>query len=227
MSSAWRWAGACAIGTSHVKANLKCQDRAGCLTFETGSGPTIVAVVSDGAGSAQEAAHGASIACVGFHRRAGAYLRSGGALAAIEAGLAADWIDSIRDRINAAAHSTALRSRDYAATLVALIANDERGVVVHIGDGAVVVRNRETHEWSVPSWPFHGEYASTTRFITDDPLARFAVVPIDSEIRTDCARAVLRKAAAASGNLGRQWEKQEAVQAPSRLSQQRESLRSH
>src|SRR6266436_375085 len=134
MSSAWRWAGACAIGTSHVKANLKCQDRAGCLTFETGSGPTIVAVVSDGAGSAQEAAHGASIACTEFHRRAGAYLRRGGALAAINAELAVDWIDSIRDRISAAAQLVTLRPRDYAATLVALIANGEQGVVVHIGD---------------------------------------------------------------------------------------------
>jgi serine/threonine protein phosphatase PrpC len=182
MSSAWRWAGACAIGTSHVKAKLECQDRAGCRTYETGFGPTIVAVVSDGAGSAGEAAHGASITCMEFHRRAGAYLRGGGAVAAIDAGLAADWIDSIRDRINAAAHSGGLRPREYAATLVALIANDQHGVVIHIGDGAVVVRSRETHEWSVPSWPFHGEYASTTRFITDDPQAQLAVVPIDSEI---------------------------------------------
>jgi len=182
MISAWRWAGACAIGTSHVKANLECQDRAACLTFETSSSPTIVAVVSDGAGSAQEATRGASIACTEFHRRAGAYLRSGGAIAAIDPDLVADWIDSIRDRIGAAAQLVALRPRDFAATLVALIANGEQGVVVHIGDGAAVVRSRETHKWSVPSWPFHGEYASTTRFVTDDPRARFEVVPIDSEI---------------------------------------------
>jgi serine/threonine protein phosphatase PrpC len=182
MISAWRWAGACAIGTSHVKANLECQDRAACLTFETSSGPTIVAVVSDGAGSAREAAHGASIACTEFHRRAGAFLRGGGALAAIDAELAVDWIDSIRDRISAAAQLVTLRPRDYAATLVALIANGEQGVVVHIGDGAAVVRSRETREWSVPSWPFHGEYAATTRFITDDPQAQFEVVPIRSEI---------------------------------------------
>jgi hypothetical protein len=182
MTSAWRWAGACAIGTSHVKANLECQDRAGCLTFETGSGPVIVAVVSDGAGSAQEAAHGASIVCSEFHRRVSAYIRSDGALAGIDAVLAADWIDSIRDRISVAAHSAALRPRDYAATLVALMANNEHGVVVHVGDGAAVVRRRETHEWSVPSWPFHGEYASTTHFIIDDPQARIAIVHVDSAI---------------------------------------------
>jgi hypothetical protein len=182
VTSAWRWAGACAIGTSHLKANLECQDRAGCLTFEISSGPVIVAVVSDGAGSAREAAHGASIVCSEFHRRAGAYFRSGGALALIDTELAADWIDSIRDRISAAAHSATLWPRDYAATLVALMANNEHGVVVHVGDGAAVVRHRETQEWSVPSWPFHGEYASTTRFIVDDPQARFAIVHIDSAI---------------------------------------------
>jgi serine/threonine protein phosphatase PrpC len=182
MISAWRWAGACAIGTSHVKANTACQDRAACLTFETSAGPAIVAVVSDGAGSAQEAARGASITCTEFHRRAVAYLGGGGTLAAVDSELAVHWIDSVRDRIFAAAQLAGLRPRDYAATLVALIADAERAVVVHIGDGAAVVRSRETHEWSVPSWPFRGEYASTTRFVTDDPQARLEVVAIHSEI---------------------------------------------
>jgi len=182
LTSIWRWAGACSIGTSHIKAGLKCQDRAGCLTVETASGPIIVAVVSDGAGSAQEAALGASIVCMELHRRIGAYLRGGGALADVDAEHAAVWIDSIRDRISAAANAAGLRPRDYAATLVALLANDERTVVVHIGDGAAVMRDRETQEWSVPSWPFHGEYASTTRFVVDDPQPQFEIVHINSSI---------------------------------------------
>jgi serine/threonine protein phosphatase PrpC len=152
------------------------------LTVETASGPIIVAVVSDGAGSAQEAALGASIVCMELHRRIGAYLRGGGALADVDAEHAADWIDSIRDRISAAANAAGLRPRDYAATLVALLANDERTVVVHIGDGAAVMRDRETQEWSVPSWPFHGEYASTTRFVVDDPQPQFEIVHINSSI---------------------------------------------
>jgi len=161
---------------------VNCQDRAACRTVETGSGPVIVAVVSDGAGSAREAALGASIVCFEFHRRVCAYIRSGGALAAINTEHAADWIDSIRDRINVAADAAGLRPRDYAATLVALLANDERAIVVHIGDGAAVTRNRETQEWSVPSWPYHGEYSSTTRFVVDDPQAQFEIIHIDSSI---------------------------------------------
>jgi hypothetical protein len=112
---------------------VKCQDRAGCLTVESGSGPVIVAVVSDGAGSAREAALGASIVCLEFHRRVSAYVRGGGALAAINTEQVADWIDTIRDRIIVAANASGLRPRDYAATLVALLAGDERTVVVHIG----------------------------------------------------------------------------------------------
>ncbi len=103
-------------------------------------------------------------------------------MAGIDGELAALWVDSIRDRIFAAAQAAGLRPRDFAATLVALIADAERAVVVHIGDGAAVVRSRDTGKWSVPSWPFHGEYASTTRFVTDDPQARLEVVAIPSEI---------------------------------------------
>jgi hypothetical protein len=72
----------------------------------------------------------------------------------------AQWIDSIRDRIGVAASTAGLTPRDYAATLVALLADPNRA----------------------PSWPFHGEYASTTRFIIDDPQAQFEVVHIDFPI---------------------------------------------
>jgi serine/threonine protein phosphatase PrpC len=182
MTLAWRWAGACSIGTSHTRSNLECQDRAACMTVRTGSGPVIVAVVSDGAGSAVEAAQGASIVCLEFHRRVAAYFQNGGVLADINVELTADWIDCIRERIYSAARAAQLKPRDYAATLIALLANNKQCAVIHIGDGAAVVRKRETQEWSVPSWPFHGEYASTTRFVTDDPLARFELVHLDSSI---------------------------------------------
>lgn len=94
----------------------------------------------------------------------------------------ADWIDSIRDKIGVVANAAALRPRDYAATLVALLADNDRAVVVQVGDGAAAVRDRKTKEWSVPSWPFHGEYASTTRFVIDDPHPQFEIAHMDSAI---------------------------------------------
>jgi serine/threonine protein phosphatase PrpC len=95
----------------------------------------IVAVVSDGAGTAQKAAIGATIVCIDVHRRTAAYLRSGGLLSRIDAECVAEWIDSIRDRIGVAAKAAGLTPRDYAATLVALLADSNRAVVLHVGDG--------------------------------------------------------------------------------------------
>ncbi|MFM9976332.1 MAG: PP2C family serine/threonine-protein phosphatase [Beijerinckiaceae bacterium] len=178
----WRWAGACAIGTSHIKAGLECQDRASCRSVQTCFGPVIVVVVSDGAGSARKAAAGANIVCMEMHRRIARYLRGGYELEKIDKECVADWIDSIRDKISHVANAAALRPRDFAATLVALLADRHRAVVVHIGDGAVTVRDHKTKEWSVPSWPFHGEYASTTRFVIDDPHPQFEIAHIEATI---------------------------------------------
>ncbi len=41
--------------------------------------------------------------------------------------------------------------------------------MIHIGDGCVVVKDASGPGWRAVTWPAHGEYASTTFFITDDP----------------------------------------------------------
>jgi len=56
-----------------------------------------------------------------------------------------------------------------AATLVAAIVFLNRAIVCHVGDGACVFRKKGESEWQVASWPAHGEYASSTYFVTDDP----------------------------------------------------------
>ena len=128
------------------------------------------------------AAVGASIVCMDFHRAIAAHLCGGGELHSIDGECVAEWIDAIRDRIGISARSAGLGLRDYAATVVALVAGSAHSVVVHVGDGAVVVRDHVTKEWSVPSWPFHGQYANVTRFVTDDPKARFELVHIDAPV---------------------------------------------
>jgi hypothetical protein len=137
------------------------------------------AVVSDGAGSASEGARGAAIVCTSFQRLVARHLRDCKALAAMDDGAIADWIDEIRERINTASTRTGHRRREYAATLVAAVIGPESAVVAHVGDGGAVLRSRDTGKWTVPSWPFHGEYASTTRFIVDDPHPTASVVPLE------------------------------------------------
>jgi hypothetical protein len=136
------------------------------------------AVISDGAGSASEGASGAAIVCRSFQRLITRHIRGCNALAAINDDTIADWVDEIRERINAASARFGRKPRDYAATLVSVVIGPESAVVAHVGDGAVVLRFRKTGEWVVPSWPFHGEYASTTRFIVDDPQATINLVHV-------------------------------------------------
>ena len=171
MNQSWRWAGACSIGSSHIKSGRECQDRASCLSLAVHGQEFMSAVVSDGAGSASEGARGAAIVCSSFQRLVTRYLRKCNVLATIDDRTIADWIDEIRERINTTSTRAGRRPRDYAATLVAAVIGPESAVIAHVGDGAAVLRSRETGEWIVPSWPFHGEYASTTRFIVDDPQA--------------------------------------------------------
>ena len=79
------------------------------------------------------------------------------------------WIDEARDRIYTVAHRRSLVPRDFASTVICAIAVADQLVVAHIGDGCLVVHDKTNNVWVAPTWPDHGEYASTTRFITDDP----------------------------------------------------------
>jgi len=65
--------------------------------------------------------------------------------------------------------------REFAATLVAVIATESSSVLLHVGDGAIVLKSNDT--WTIGSWPETGEYASTTFFVTDEagPRLRFHV----------------------------------------------------
>jgi len=178
MLNTWRWTLARSIGTSHVKSGLPCQDFALCMELEAASGNVLAAVVSDGAGTASHAEAGARMVCTGFLRAASVHFGSGRSIDQIGEEEVLDWLDGIRERVNAFAGRARVRLRDCAATLVGVLAGPRGAVIVHVGDGAAVVREEGTVDWIVPSWPFHGEYASTTIFVTDDPMPAISIVPL-------------------------------------------------
>lgn len=181
MTGAWRWAGARSKGTSHEKTGLPCQDY-GCAKEVDGPvGPVFIAVVSDGAGSAVHADVGSKIASVTLLRLAQDFLRRS-PRSELGEETTWEWLDAIRDRINAEAERVGLKPRDFAATIIAIIADDLGATIIHVGDGAVVIKATDSETWSVPSWPYQGEYASTTSFITDDPQPRLDFVAIDCPI---------------------------------------------
>jgi hypothetical protein len=149
----WSWIGACSTGSSHIRAGTTCQDSASCIEL----------AVRD------QHAIGSRLVVECFARCVIAHLRASQPLETITKELVLDWLDNVRDHIFRSAEQRAISPRDMAATLVGAIVFSNRAIVCHVGDGACVLRKKGESEWRVPSWPAHGEYASSTYFVTDDP----------------------------------------------------------
>ena len=178
----WVWVGAKSTGTSHLKAGDGCDDWASCAEFSGEGLSTLIAIVSDGAGSARFSHIGSRIVCCRLTRAAMRFLRSGKLVSDITEQVVREWLDEVRDTISVAAKELSATPRDFAATLVAALVGESYSLFVHIGDGAAVFRSDHSHSWTVASWPAHGEYASTTFFVTDDPEPRVRLVSIDFAI---------------------------------------------
>jgi hypothetical protein len=169
MMPRWSWVGACSTGSSHIRAGTTCQDSASCIELAIRNEQALLAIVSDGAGSAEYSAIGSRLVVGCFARCVIAHLRANQAAEPITKELVLDWLDNVRDHISRSAELRAISPRDMAATLVSAIVFLNHTIVCHVGDGACVLRKKEESEWQVASWPEHGEYASSTYFVTDDP----------------------------------------------------------
>ncbi|NIJ28186.1 hypothetical protein FHT00_000114 [Sphingomonas insulae] len=134
----------------------------------------------DGAGSASRGGEGASLVARRLSLAAEAHLRTSTDLPSDE--LVGDWVDSVRDLIAAAAERRGLRPRDFATTLVMVVAMPGRTLTVHVGDGAAVGRLTDDGRWVSLSWPENGEFASTTFFVTDDVEVRLRIERTDRDL---------------------------------------------
>lgn len=167
-SVAWRWISASVIGTSHIDNGDRLQD-AYAVTELCGGG--ILAVVSDGAGSARFGVYGAWLTCRFLTLRFREWVRTNCDLPSDSE--LADWIDELRDRIATNATRRGASPRQFAATLAAIVVARDEAVTLHIGDSAIV--GRRSADWDVLCWPENGEYASSTFFVTDDPEPRLNI----------------------------------------------------
>jgi hypothetical protein len=169
----WTWAAACRRGASHEKLDVRLQDAFKCFIASTPSNP-IVIIVSDGAGSAPYGGEGASLICRALTVWTRQYFSGIDALPTD--GLLERWLEDARELVNVAASRRNLEPRDFAATLIFLISSGAESVVLHVGDGCAVLREADTNSWVAPIWPYHGEYASTTAFVTDEPSPNTSIV---------------------------------------------------
>jgi hypothetical protein len=173
----WKYINSSEIGTAHIETGVRKQDSSFCWIGATPHKDTtgaFIAIVSDGAGSAEKGGQGAALVTRTFGVRAREFLRSH-TTRPTEADIA-HWIQQARARIVLAARARDLKPRDFAATLVAAIVFEDEVLIAHIGDGAAVGLRHDAQDWETLSWPETGEYASTTFFVTDTPFPslRFA-----------------------------------------------------
>lgn len=165
--SRWRVAAASVRGRSHKQSSRPCQD---AHFWRILPNDGLVAAVADGAGSATLGQIGAFIAastavttlCTHLSPWPREYAGwEACCIAAAERAQAA---------VNAEATARQVARRQLATTLILAAATADQVAVMQIGDGAVVVGDRDGNVISLTS-PVHGEYANETTFlITPDAL---------------------------------------------------------
>lgn len=161
----WRVVAASAIGTSHLKTDVTCQD-AFAYDMLGGEGDVVVLIASDGAGSASHSDRGASLACSELLDCIRSFIDDGGQVSTISREVAYGWLENASARIGHQAQVDELPVREYACTLLAAIVSTTHVCFVQVGDGAIVIRPRGD-DWAYVFWPQHGEYINTTIFLTD------------------------------------------------------------
>ncbi len=174
----WKYGFASVIGTSHAKSSAPLQDacRAETLT-DTGGTEILLAVASDGAGSATQAHLGATLACDLFVADVKSYFAAGGSVAHLSQEFITWWIDRFRQAVQQQAATAHHVSTDFACTFLAAVIAPTCAVYFQLGDGAIVEATRAASDnYNIVCWPQQGEYANTTNFLTDAEAPKKCVV---------------------------------------------------
>jgi hypothetical protein len=172
----WQFAFASVVGTSHVAIGKACDDAACCDVLVSPRGDEIlVAIASDGAGSAVLSSFGAKLTTQVMFDSIRSWIEQGGSVRDLVKETVFDWLDCVRDQICHLAKNDDREPRDYSATLLFAIIGPNAGAVGQIGDGAVVSSENGT-DWEAVFWPQHGPYANQTYFVTDERGPRTAGV---------------------------------------------------
>jgi Protein phosphatase 2C len=168
-SAPWRIVRASVVGSSHIKAGEPCQDFSlHELIYTAQSGQILVAVISDGAGTAEQAALASSTTCHEFVALVRLFIADGGQISSLDRTRAEHWVKQIVEKLERQAQESGHHVRDYACTLLAAIIANDAAAFLQVGDGAMVISHGEEDGWSWVFWPQHGEFANATNFVVSD-----------------------------------------------------------
>lgn len=165
----WVYAFGAAPGTSHIKAGSTCQDSCTCEVINSKeNGEILIAIASDGAGSAKFGETGSRLICNIIKEEINSFLDKGFCLKDINRETVVEWIEEFRIEALNIAEDNGGYIRDYACTLIAAIVGLYKEVYFQIGDGAIVVLPKyHPRDYKCIFWPQKGEYENTTFFATD------------------------------------------------------------
>lgn len=162
----WRMANASALGTSHRQTGQACQDY-GAVKMTAGG--ILIAACADGAGSAAHSEIGAQLAAEALLASAERHLQEGATAEAPEPKIILGWYEAARLRVAAEADSLGVPIRQLATTLLFAAVAESWVAFAQIGDGVIAFAHEGEYRYAF--WPENGEYANTTRFLTDTDYA--------------------------------------------------------
>lgn len=159
----WKTVGVSVAGFSHQAADVPCQDY---YAYHCTPSSDLIAVISDGAGSAARCVEGAKRICDGLVTSLSELVNKPRAsdeqLQAEIRSVVQHSIERVRQEIERIGNGI----EHYAATILGVVAGPTGGTLFHIGDGAACVLSTKEDVTPVMSLPENGEYANETFFFT-------------------------------------------------------------
>lgn len=165
----WKSSGCAIQGRSHIDKGIPCQDKIGMRS----SNGTYVICLSDGAGSARLSHFGAE--CV-VEYGINLFASSFDDVFRMDDGDKAKTVilEAIIDGIKEKSKELSCDLKDLAATLLVVAVQEDKYIIVHIGDG--VIGYFENGEIKVASAPSNGEFSNETFFVTSSDAASYMKV---------------------------------------------------
>lgn len=188
MSGPWRYAAASISGTSHVKSGTPCQDYAEIAEIEarpaTGSRQALIAVASDGAGSATHSDQGARAICRAFLEFGRLGLEHNGCQPEfLQDGFETAVLEDFKRELSELSTETGERIEAFACTALGAFVGDDAALFIQLGDGAIAYRIEDCETWRIATSPQRGEFVNETIFVTRfDAAKHIRAVKIEARI---------------------------------------------
>ena len=172
--TAWRYAKACVQGTSHLRAGVPCQDHGEVAPVPAlDAAHALIAVASDGAGSATHADEGARASCAAFLEFSRLALDWVCRAEHLTDGFGQEALADLQTSINGLAKELKEPISAFACTLLGAIVTQDSAMFVQLGDGAIVYRTAQGGPWRLAAEAQRGEFVNETAFVTRGDADRY------------------------------------------------------